>query len=487
MTSDDTQNQLETLKEVVGNLDLTPEDLLMVLSSVVSLKNKKKEEEQKGNKVITEKVYLWENSKDSYIYKDGRTKGGNYYLRIYCKETKKVFSKSLRTPSKEEGIVLGRQMYQETYGKLQRGEKTRSLTTKELISLYLEREERRISPIPKTGITLSSYKTKKQYLSVYQRYVDEELKMGNTKIENIPPEITRDFQYWVQRQKKNFYKEREWSSDYINSIITEVKRMYSQVGVRDKYISQNLVPQIDLKKKPPSGQVKRDILTKDEYEKLVRHLRTNKYLKPEGRTKLEWCKRSIFREWIGITYNTGMRPKELLTLKWGDVSVNISDTKEQQQTHRLLKVRVENSKTGRMRSVNGPVGRRLERLRKSYEDIGMECGPEHFIFRNPTWERQTKNIPYHQKVFTDRLNVVLKETGLQEILDKTNRKITLYSSRHFYTTLRLQNGVDIHLLSRQLGTSTTYIDETYSHIQVETNTERITQGMTLIKTYETED
>ena len=68
----------------------------------------------------------------------------------------------------------------------------------------------------------------------------------------------------------------------------------------------------------------------------------------------------------------------------------------------------------------------------------------------------------------DRLEKVLEETGIQEELDKTNRRITLYSSRHFYTTLRLQNGLDIHLLSKQLGTSTTYIDETYSHIQVET-------------------
>ena len=48
------------------------------------------------------------------------------------------------------------------------------------------------------------------------------------------------------------------------------------------------------------------------------------------------------------------------------------------------------------------------------------------------------------------------------------------------------NGLDIHLLSKQLGTSTNYIDTTYSHIQVETNTERITQGMTLLKTLEEE-
>ena len=482
----DPKDQLDTLKEVVGNLDLSPEDLLLVLSSVVSLKNKKKEEGQKGNKVITEKIYLWENTKDSYIYRDGRTKGGNYYLRIYCRETKKVFSKSLRTSSREEGIVLGRKMYSETYGKLIRGEKTKSLTTKDLINLYLEREERRISPIPKTGITKETFKQKGQYLKVWERYVVEELKMGDTKIENIPPDITRDFCYWVQRQKKNYYKNRGWSPDYINSTISEVKRMYGQVGVRDKFISQSLVPQMDYMKKPPSTQVKRDILNVDEYIRLVTYLRTNKYLKPEGSSPLEQCKRSIFREWIGITYSVGMRPSEVLGLKWGDVSVNVSDTEEQQKVFRILRVKSENSKTGRMRSVNGPVGRRLERLKKSYEKIGMECGPEHYIFRNPTWKKQDKNSPYHQVVFTKRLEKVLKETGIQDELDKTERKITLYSSRHFYTTMRLQNGTDIHLLSKQLGTSTTYIDQTYSHIQVETNTERITQGMSLIKTLEEE-
>ena len=485
MPPSDPHQDLDALKELVGDLDLTPEDLLLALSSVVSLK-KRKEKETQENKIFKDKIYLWENTKDSFIYRDGRTKNGNFYLRIYCRETKKVFTKSLRTPSREEGIVLGRKMYSETYGKLIRGEKTQSLTTKSLIDLYLEREERRISPIPKTGITQNTFKQKGQYLRMWEKYVTEELKMGDTKIENIPPDITRDFCFWVQRQEKSYYKDRGWSSDYINSTISEVKRMYHQVGVRDKFISSSLVPQLDYVKKAPSTQIKRDILNVDEYERLVTYLRSNKYLKPDGSLPLEQTKRSIFREWVGISYNTGMRPKEMLGLKWGDVTINISDTKENQKIFRLLKVKSENSKTGKMRSVNAPVGRRLERLKKSYENLGMECGPEHYIFRNPTWKRQDKNTPYHQKVFTDRLNKVLEETGIQDELNKTNRKITLYSSRHFYTTLRLQNGLDIHLLSKQLGTSTTYIDQTYSHIQVETNTERITQGMTLIKTLENE-
>ena len=486
MTTNQNQEQLETLKEVVEGLDLTPEDLLLVLQSVVSLK-KNKEKEPTQNKVFQDKHYLWDNSTDGFIYRDGRTKSGNFYIRIYCKETKKVFSKSLRTSSREEGIVLGRQIYQEMYGKLVRGEKTQSLTTDGLIKLYLEREERKISPIPHTGITQETFRRKRSYLKVWSKYVREELNMVDTPIENIPKDRTRNFGNWMLSQDKGGYESKVWSREYINGIISEVLKMYKGVGVRDKFLSSlDQVPEIDYLKSQPTNQSKRDILSVDEYERLVLYLRTNEFLKPKGSSLLEQCRRSIFREFIGISYNTGMRPSEILKLKWSDVSINITDTKENQKIYRILKVRSENSKTGRMRSVNGPIGRRLERLKKTYEKLGFTCSPDQYIFKNTHPKKKGENVPYHNIVFTKRLSQVLEETGLKKELDETGRHISLYSSRHFYTTMRLQNGLDIHLLSKQLGTSTSYIDETYSHIQVETNTDRITKGMSLLKTLEQE-
>jgi len=482
MTSKQNQEQLDTLKEVVGGLDLTPEDLLLVLQSVVSLKKQKEEPTQ--NKIFQDKHYLWDNSTDGFIYRDGRTKSGNFYIRIYCKETKKVFSKSLRTSSKEEGIVLGRQMYQEMYGKLVRGEKTKSLTTDGLIKIYLEREERKISPIPHTGITLETFRRKRSYLKVWSKYVKVDLKMVDTPIQNIPKDRTRGFGNWMLKQDKGGYENKVWSREYINSVISEVLKMYKDVGVRDRFISVSLVPEIDYLKSQPTNQSKRDILSVEEYERLVLFLRTNEFLKPKGSSLLEQGRRSIFREFIGISYNTGMRPNEILQLKWSDVSINITDTKENQKIYRILKVRSENSKTGRRRSVNGPVGRRLERLKETYEKLGFSCGPDQYIFKNTHPRKKGENVPYNKVVFTKRLSQVLEETGLKKELDESGRHISLYSSRHFYTTLRLQNGLDIHLLSKQLGTSTHYIDKTYSHIQVETNTERITQGMTLLKTLE---
>ena len=485
------EDSLKALRQAVEDLDLSPADLLEALSAVVSIK-KQESKEKEGLKIYKDKTFLWEHTQDSWVFRHGKTKCGNFYLHIHCRDTGLRYEKSLRTPSLEQALVLGRKMYAETYGKLSRREKTKSLTTSELVQMYLDREEKRISPIPKTGITIETWKQKKQYLQVWERYVKTELKMEKTKIENIPPDSTRDFSYWVQRQEKNFYKETQWSSDYINSIISEVKRMYGQVAVREKFLSSVLTPQIDYLKKPPVNQVKRDILQPWELERLLDHLEsTCDHLSILGiqessykgeplmtekqfrQAHPEYLKRVVFHCWITLAYQTGMRPKELLGLKWCDISINPADSKEHQKTNRLIQVRSENSKTGTMRIVNAPVADLMQRFKNDCKAEKIKCNQDDYIFLNP----QRKYRVLHQKFFMDRLQKGLSDSGLKEELEKSGRHITLYSSRHFYATFRLQMGINIHLLAKQMGTSTTYIDQTYSHVEVSINTKTFNQGV----------
>jgi integrase len=49
---------------------------------------------------------------------------------------------------------------------------------------------------------------------------------------------------------------------------------------------------------------------------------------------------------------------------------------------------------------------------------------------------------------------------------RTNQNRTLYSLRHSYATfmLTLNKGTDIHLLAKQMGTSTEMIERHYSHL-----------------------
>ena len=165
----------------------------------------------------------------------------------------------------------------------------------------------------------------------------------------------------------------------------------------------------------PDAGHKRDILTEEEWLKLTTYMRTNEYLKPEGRTPLENTNGSfsIFREYMLVAYSTGARPNELMTMTWADVRVNPQDSKENQQVMRLLKVRSENSKTGKSRTINAPVARRLQRLEQAYEEIGMPCEPTDFLFRNPTPARREKNIPWGQPALTKRLEKILEWSGIK--------------------------------------------------------------------------
>ena len=70
----------------------------------------------------------------------------------------------------------------------------------------------------------------------------------------------------------------------------------------------------------------------EQYERLWRFM-YYKWIPEKGITPIEKQKRTIFYNVIGILYNTGLRPKELLGLKVLEITKNEADTKELQQTH----------------------------------------------------------------------------------------------------------------------------------------------------------
>ena len=67
--------------------------------------------------------------------------------------------------------------------------------------------------------------------------------------------------------------------------------------------------------------------------------------------------------------------------------------------------------------------------------------------------------PYN---FNPQFENVLKECGL--LKDVAGRNRSLYSLRHTYATFALAEGVDIHTLARQMGTSTLMIERHYSKL-----------------------
>ena len=104
------RNQLDAIQTLLDANGLDAGDLLnaiLVIADAKKIQQKVdgREEEDGKPKIIQEKTYIYPNITDAYIFRYGRTKSKNYYLRIYDEKTKKSIVRSLKTPSFQDALV----------------------------------------------------------------------------------------------------------------------------------------------------------------------------------------------------------------------------------------------------------------------------------------------------------------------------------------------------------------------------------------------
>ena len=453
----------------------SPHEIAIALDAIEHAKDASKLEDSKNNKNFLNQIYFMP-GEECFIYKRRDTKKKIWYIHIYDTDQKREFLRSLKTTDEVKAITAARLIYSDVTGKLARGERLISITTEELVDKYLDMESRRITDKPKDGITPSRFRVKKQYLQVWLRYI-QSIGHKSTPIDKIKPERTRDFGYWYfDLPKEGSHKDdhEDRSKETINNAITEIKRCYKQVAIRDRYISIQQMPQIDrLTARPEEGRGTKDILELEEYEILYKYMRY-KYTTDKTVSEEERLKRRVFANIVGVLANTGLRPKELLGLYWHEIKINKNDSRRLQRSHRLLTIRQDNSKTGRSRTVNAPVGERVDRIKDIYKDLKFEIKPDDFFMVNPS---SNERKSYTRENLARRLKDVLEGSGIQNTLEETDRNVTLYSFRHMYICWRLRYGqVPIQLVAKNCGTSINMIEKTYGHISTVLETELLTKN-----------
>jgi len=476
------QQNLDALGALLESRGLDAADFIDTLNLLSAIKKRDEEkaakeakkQEEKGLKIFGEKEYVFETRTDVFIYRDNRTKSGRYYVRIYDTRTKKVHSESLRTTNRIEALAKAEKLYREKRDKLTRGVKMVSIDTKELIGIYLRTRFKERSNIPHTGITYASYENLVKKLKYWENYIIYN-KHKKTKIENIPPELAKGFAFWIKEQPKQFYQGTQRSNGTINQVVSAVKKMYKDIALEEKYITLAEFPNFKNLKVQRDSAPKRDVLETEEKEELQKFLQY-KYTREKDIDDNERLKRRQFAFLFTIHYSTGARNKELLGLKWRDISVIKGEREELKRINRALFIPPENSKTGKGRHIVSPLADTLERMRKMYMDNDIECDNDDFIFPNLAKTKRNKNIPYAQPAIEKRLAKVLEMSGIKEKLEKDGKHITLYSARHYYATDALMRKVDIYTLSLNMGTSISYISSTYSHITTMMKSEEITQS-----------
>ena len=99
--------------------------------------------------------------------------------------------------------------------------------------------------------------------------------------------------------------------------------------------------------------------------------------------------------------NTGMRPKEFLTLKWKDISSHKTADPKLKKKIAVISIRAENSKKlGEQEILYPPVRRRLEVIKQAYKDLGFDPQPNDFVLFNVeqddrrAYTRQTFFFPF---------------------------------------------------------------------------------------------
>jgi integrase len=464
-------SKVEALALLLDQAGLDADDITPALLAFAAAKKATAAPPEQGRSIYQDKELIYDDE-SSFIYKRGDTKSGKYYLRIYDPVSRKPFIKSLKTTDRIRAITTAREIYQDIKGRIHRGEKLKTITSSELVKIYLDKESKKVTDIPKEGITPSRFRMKQYYASTWLEYI-KLLGYEATPIDRIKPERTREFALWFKNKPRKDGRNEPYSINLVNNCISEILKIYKDVAVRDHYISRDLIPEFDRLREQPDQGLARDIFTDEEYEIFWRYCH-HKWIKEPGIKKEEKQKRIIFYNALGILVNSGLRPKELLGLKWNEITFLSTDTKEQQQERMKIKVRRTNSKTGVERTVVCPITKRVERIKQAYQSLGVEILPTDFLLMNPLSPHRKS---YTREMLANRLHKILELSGLKDQLDREGKKINLYSFRHQWFTWRLRYGnVPIHLLAKAGGNSVEKIQSTYSHIKVEQQADLLTKA-----------
>jgi len=422
---------------------------------------------QKKNFVSKELIY---EDEQAFIYQRGDTKSQTYYLRIFDEKSRKPFVKSLKTTDRAKALVTARTLYQQIKGKLDRGERLVAINTPDLIEKYLS--SLHITDIPHAGITPQTLVLKKYLLSNWLDFITE-LGYRATPIDRLPDDKLRNFGKWFHQRPRRDGRTGERCVEQINNAISEVRLAYYKVAVADRFISSDRVPNIERLKQQPDDRYKRDIFTLEQYECYWKYLEYT-YTREKGLKALEKQRRIMFTKVVGILVNTGLRPKELIGVKWKDIAQHHTADPKLKNKVVVIHIPASNSKTGRSRNVVAPVRKRFDIIRKSYKDLGEDINPNDYVLFNP---QKKDRSAYTRMMLYQRLKDTLVSSGIQAELDKLSHSISLYSFRHQYICWRLRYGhTPIHLIAKNCGTSIQKIDQTYGHLETEKHVDEITKN-----------
>ncbi len=362
--------------------------------------------------------------------------GDVWQFRMWIAEEKKYVRKSLKTRDLKTAIERGKTLYLEMYSDVRTGKKIFGITVGELVEQYLEWRREDAS----TGrITAERVGTIRAHLKHFVDYKGHSLKLCELDRQSL-------YDFASYRKLKN-------PTCHDVTIVNE----QSTINHMMKFAFRRGLAHFDgfeFRKLNVNKDdvIRRDTFSLEEYDKLVKFLRTYTSKKASESDEVR-NERLIVRDCILIAANTMMRVGELWQMRWSDIEryETVQDADGEKRLLVSILVRAEISKTRKTRRVIARGGEYFQRLKE--RSVGV--GPDDFVF-GPISGRTTKA---NEKRYA-HWKAIMAGMGI----DYKARNLTWYSLRHFGITCRIRAGVRLSEIATIAGTSTTYIDKHYGHI-----------------------
>jgi integrase len=387
------------------------------------------------------------------IYRMSRS-GAVYQCRIWVPDERKYLRKSLKTTDYETAKQRGETLILQTLSDVASGRKLFGISLGELVDKFLEHEGERV----KGGfITEGRLTTIQSQCRALLR-----TKPRSTKIAELDENSFHD---WTLMRRKD------------NPSITQVtiRNETATIGKIFDFAHRNKLshfPKMYFERiRISRADVgRRDTFTIEEYEEMVKFLRTytSKKYCPDDEDRTE---RQKVRDYILTLSNTLMRTGELRQLCWGDVLGYEDRTDETGKKVCVvnLRIRKETSKVRRPRTIWVRGGDYIKRL-KTYSPF---TEPTDLLFTN-----KTGTHPLGTRELYKHWDRVMKGIGIE---DHSERKLSYYSLRHFGITMRMKSGVPIADVASVAGTSVSHIETHYRHIDDEVMIDSALRNFTPVK------
>ena len=344
---------------------------------------------------------------------------------------------STKRASIEHAVAIATELYDEARFRQRLGLAHETRTFAQIATATVDELRRQLD----AGTGKSVYQS---YITCIERYFLPYF--ADQRLEELTHKDIVEFEMWRNRQMGKTPR-----ASTLNNFSSAWSRLQHTAVSRGWISDRAAIPKLStqgLKSKP------RPAFTRREIDQLLVFMAT---WAEQGRLAVEREIRPLLRDYVEMLLYTGMRHgTEALGLRWCDVSWH------EDKGQRYLRLWVDGKTGGRFIIAKHTALAALKRLWArqqailgiSFEGI-FDCRLKRPVF--------TFSTGYQPPSLNGTFRRLMRDSGL--LVGSDGQARTLYSLRHTYATLELlENGMDIHTLSRQMGNSAAMIERHYSKL-----------------------